>query len=415
MTPGAMWIEYDMTQPTKLLRRRAAPVEVQEPSELPGEWESYVARFAYPARREVRRLMRSSSRLVDLSVVFPGAIYALAARRSAPEARREAITLIEKGAPLKSVARMLGLPLWLRRLPPEAFQKAIEDDLPASEAFARRVANRLPGAPSHSAFWLQSVAFGSKACHEDFALWLADQSIFTEPGNPEQLFGVLAAYAWHSRATQTRAHNLIVVPWRPEIAFDTALCAAKSWLNRMRLVLQLGPGVITDPWLVGGDIRGYTFVPLLDRTEILAEARAMQNCADQYAERLGDDRCRLFSIRREREHVATLEIGPHSREAGMLAITQLKGRHNMAAPLDVWQAAYAWMASQSGLRRLPPRIPPDRHLDDDAWTQLMGPYRRRTGGAPWLATSASQAVFDAFNAQMSDLARRGGVSSWLFT
>src|ERR1700687_5077122 len=48
MTPGAMWIEYDMTQPTKLLRRRAAPVEVQEPSELPGEWESYVARFAYP-------------------------------------------------------------------------------------------------------------------------------------------------------------------------------------------------------------------------------------------------------------------------------------------------------------------------------------------------------------------------------
>jgi hypothetical protein len=141
----------------------------------------------------------------------------------------------------------------------------------------------------------------------------------------------------------------------------------------------------------------------------------MQNCADQYAERLGDDRCRLFSIRRDREHVATLEIGPHSREAGMLAITQLKGRHNMAAPLDVWQAAYAWMASQAGLRRLPPRIPPERHLDNDAWTQLMGPYRRRMGGAAWLPAAASQGVFDGFNAQMSDLARRGGVSSWLFT
>ena len=120
-------------------------------------------------------------------------------------------------------------------------------------------------------------------------------------------------------------------------------------------------------------MRGLTFVPLLDRTEILAEARAMQNCADQYAERLADDRCRLFSIRREREHIATLEVGPHSREAGMLAITQLKGRHNMAAPLDVWQAAYAWLAAQSGLRRLPPRIPPERQLDDDVWQQLMGP------------------------------------------
>ena len=141
----------------------------------------------------------------------------------------------------------------------------------------------------------------------------------------------------------------------------------------------------------------------------------MQNCADQYAERLADDRCRLFSIRRDREHIATLEVGPHSREAGMLAITQLKGRHNMAAPLDVWQAAYAWLAAQSGLRRLPPRIPPERRLDDDVWRQLMGPYRRRTGGAPWLAETATQAVFDAFNGEMADLARRGGVSSWLFT
>jgi hypothetical protein len=403
-----------MSQSSKLLRPRPIPQQATEPIKVADEWEGYVARFAYPVRREVRRLMRSSVRLVDLAMVFPGAMYALASKRRPVDARRAAIALVEEGAPLKTVARALDLPLWLRRLPPEAFQRPI-DDLPAGETFARRVANRLPGAPAHSAFWLQSVTFGARACHEDFALWLADQAVFAEQGNPEQLFGVLAAYAWHSRATQTRAHSLIVVPWRPEIAFDTALCAAKSWLNRMRLVLQLGPGVIADPWLAGGEVRSYAFVPLLDRMEILAEARAMQNCADQYAERLADDRCRLFSVRREREHVATLEIGPHSREAGMLAITQLKGRHNMAAPLDVWQAAYAWLASQSGLRRLPPRIPPDRQLDQEAWTQLMAPYRRRTGGAPWLPETATQAVFDGFNAEMSDLARRGGVSSWLFT
>ena len=180
----------------------------------------------------------------------------------------------------------------------------------------------------------------------------------------------------------------------------------------MRLTLQLGPGVLTDPWLSGGQVRGFTFVPLLDRMEILAE-RAMQNCADQYAERLADDRCRLFSIRRDREHIATLEIGPHAREAGMLAITQLKARHNMAAPLDVWQAAYAWLAAQSGLRRLPPRIPPERQLDNDLWTQLMAPYSGAE--APVASKVATQAVFDSLNAEMADLARRGGVSSWLFT
>jgi hypothetical protein len=403
-----------MSHTSKLLRRRPDPQRTAEAAPTTNEWEGYVGRFAYPARREVRRLMRSSTRLVDLAMVFPGAMYALAQRRNPVKVRREAVALIEQGAPLKTVARHLNLPLWLRRLPPEAFQKPIAD-LPVGEGFARRVANRMPGTTAQSAFWLESVAFGAKACHEDFALWLADQAIFTEQGDPENLFSVLAAYAWHSRASQTRAHTLIVVPWRPEIAFDTALCAAKSWLNRMRLVLQLGPGVISDPWLAGGEVRDYNFVPLLDRMEILAEARAMQNCADQYAERLSDDRCRLFSVRREREHVATLEIGPHSREAGMLAITQLKGRHNMAAPLDVWQAAYAWLSSQSGLRRLPPRVPPERKLDEQAWTQLMAPYRRRTEGAPWLAEQATQSVFDGFNLQMADLARRGGVSSWLFT
>src|SRR4029078_2859180 len=149
--------------------------------------------------------------------------------------------------------------------------------VPASESFTRRVATRLPAAPSHSALWLHSGPFGPQGCHEDFALWLADQSIFSEQGKPEQMFGVLAAYAWHSRATQTRAHNLILVPWRPEIGFETALCAPKSWLNRMRLTLQLGPGVLTDPWLSGGQVRGLTFVPLLGRTEILAEARSMPN------------------------------------------------------------------------------------------------------------------------------------------
>lgn len=403
-----------MPQNVKSLKQPTDPRRTQELSQLCDELERFAARFAYPAQREVRRLMRSSARLADLATVFPGAIHALATKRGPADMRARATTFVEEGAALKSVARLLELPLWLRRLPPEAFQKQIED-LPNGELFARRIANRLPASPAYSAFWLNTVVFATRACNEDFALWLADQSIFNETGEPEQLFSVLAVYAWYSRATHTQANGLIVVPWRSEIAFDTAICAAKSWLNRTRLVLQLAPGVIEDAWLKGGKVKGYDFIPLLDRNEILTEARAMQNCADQYAEHLADDKCRLFSVRRDSEHVASLEIGPHSREAGMLAITQLKGRHNMAAPLTVWQAAYAWLAGQNGLRRRPPRIPPERRLDTATWRQLMLPYRQRKAGAPWLPSTATHDMFDSFNMEMSDLARRGGVSSWLFT
>ncbi len=403
-----------MSQASKLLRRRPVEQKAAEPAKVSDEWEGYVGRFAYPVRREVRRLMRSSARLVDLAMVFPGAMYALASKRRPVGVRRAAISLVEEGAPLKNVARTLDLPLWLRRLPPEAFQQPI-DDLPAGETFTRRVATRLPGAPSHSAFWLQSVAFGAKACNEDFSLWLADQAVYAEDGNPEQLFGMLAAYAWHSRATQTRAHTLIVVPWRPEIAFDTALCAAKSWLNRMRLVLQLGPGVLTDSWLAGG------------------RCAASPSCRCSTAWRSWRKRapCRTAPISMPSGSPTTAaacsrcgasaSTSPRWRSARIRARPACwPSRSSRAATtwlhrLDVWQAAYAWLSSQSALRRLPPRIPPDRRLDDEAWGQLMAPYRRRTNGAPWLPQKATQAVFDTFNSEMADLARRGGVSSWLFT
>lgn len=383
-------------------------------SSLSDELERFAGRFVAPARREIRRLMRSSPRLADLSIVFPAAIYALASRRGTASERLTALSLVDEGAPLRVVARALDLPLWLRRLPPEAFREPIPP-LPGSETFTRRIAARLPTTPRNGAFWLASVGFAVNACHEDFALWLAEQRIFDEPGSPERLFPVLAAYAWFSGATATRAHRLIVVPWRPEIAFDTALCAAKSWFNRVRLVLQLKEGVIADPWLHAGQANGFTIQPIVTNDAILAEAHAMQNCADQYAERVSLDKCRLFSIRRNATRVATMEIGPHQREPGMLAITQLKARHNMAAPVDVWQAAHAWMALQNGLKRLPSLAPPERPLDNTAWQALTGPYRDARAGAPWLAPTATLAAFADLDADLAELARRGGVSSWLFT
>jgi hypothetical protein len=386
----------------------------REAEALSDTLEAFVQRFAVPSRREVRRLMRSSPRAADLAMVFPGAMYVLATRRSPPELREQALALIDEGAPLRVVARVLDLPFWLRRLPPEAFQAPIPL-LPSSELFARRIANRLPERTADSAFWLASVAFGARAAHEDFALWLAEQPVFGEPGVPEKLFPVLAAYAWFSGVTSTRAHSLIVVPWRAEIAFDTALCAAKSWLNRIRLVLQLYRGVLTDTWLAPGSAKGYSFVPLLDQHDILDEAHHMQNCADQYAERLSRDKCRLFSIRCNGARVATMEIGPHPRETGVLAINQLKGRHNIPASVDVWQAAHAWLAQQSGLKRLPPMVAPERPLHAATWEQLMAPYREEKAGAPWLPETASLVTFAALDVDMAELARRGAVSSWLFT
>jgi hypothetical protein len=403
-----------MSEELRLADKRVRNAARYEALPLPEPLENLVQRFHAPVRREVRRLVRTSPRLADLASVFPGALYALAVRRGPAAARLNALALIESGAQLKTVVRKLDLPMWLRKLPPEAFTE-LPGALPMSEAFSRKIATRVPTSPEDSAFWLKCVLFAAQACHEDFAVWLAEQPIFADAGDAEKLIAVVAAYAWYSGQPQTEAHKLIVVPWRPEIAFDTALCAAKSWFNRVRLVLQLRPGTVVDPWLKPGAALGYTFEPLLNQEDILAEAQAMQNCADQYAERLARDKCRLFSVKRNGLRAATLEVGPHQRETGVLAITQLKARHNMAASIDIWQAAYTWMAGQRELKRIPPLAMTDRSFDQQAWVNIFVPYREAHEGAKWLDDVATHLMFAGFDADLCDLARRGGVSSWLFT
>lgn len=376
--------------------------------------EGIVGRFHSARRAAIRRLVRTSPRVADLAVTFPAALYALASRHGPPKRRAEALDLIEAGAQLREVAVALELPLWLRRLPPEAFSGKLRA-LPRSDIFARRIVNHLPTASDHGAFWLQSVAFGAKAADEMFALWLAQQRVFQDPGNPEELFGLIAAYAAISTGPPSRAKSLIVVPWRPEMAIDTAVCAAKSWLNRMRLVIQLGEGALTDPWLAAGETRGYDFVPLLDESALLSEASAMQNCADQYADRLARDKCRLFSIRRRGVRIATLEIGPHPREAGVLAIAQLKARHNLPATAEVWQAAHTWLGTQKDIKRATIGATPDRPLNTEVWKRLLADYRSRRDGAPWLPDHVSKDTLAVVENGIGELARRAGITSWLFT
>lgn len=377
--------------------------------------EHLARRFPADSRKEVRRLLRLSPRIIDLATVFPGALHAIASVHLPTDRRRQALELVLAGAALKQIANTLDMPMWLRRLPPEAFTGQVPP-VPQSEPFSRRVVNCLPSTRSESALWLRSIAFASDAAHEDFAIWLAGQPLFATDGDPRRMFAILAAYAWFSGQPYKPAHSLMIVPWRPEISFETALCAAKSWLNRVRLTLQLQTGVITDAWLEPGEVMGLTFVPLLSAELLLEEAKAMHNCADQYADRIARDRCRLWSVRRRNgQRLATLEVGQHAREPGVLDIVQLKARHNLPAPLEVWQAAHAWMAGQQGLRRAPPLVLPSRPLDAAAWTTLMQPYRHQKNGAPWLPQTLTLAALAALDGDMADLARRAGVSSWLFT
>ena len=72
-------------------------------------------------RRFIRELTSCSTALEDLADSFPGLLFALASNYATPAQREQAFDLVYEGAPLREAADALGLPWWLRKLPPRAF------------------------------------------------------------------------------------------------------------------------------------------------------------------------------------------------------------------------------------------------------------------------------------------------------
>lgn len=375
----------------------------------------YIRRFPEPHRDLVRALTSKDSRLMDLAIVFPAALVAIVSDYNGSDASAKAVEQVKDGAALREVVRTLGLPMWLRRLPPEAFVKPLRP-APCSEVFARRISTRTPASRTEAEGWLDAVVYGADTVDEDFAIWIARQPVHDGPAPEQPLIRMLAAYAWFSGEPALPAHALIATRWRPDLSLDTAICAAKAWLNRLRLVLTLENAPLKDAWLRPGEAQGFKFVPLLTSEDVLEEARGMHNCVDQYGRRLAEDRCRLFGVRSTAgQRVATVEIGQHHRESGFLTLNQLKGRHNLPAPTPVWQATFAWLGEQSALARQPPATIASPGVDKSLWVALMAPYWRAKGSRVAVPKTLTMPVFERLDAELAELARRGRISSWLFT
>lgn len=381
---------------------------------LPQSVQRQLSRFDAACRANIRSLVRGSAAVADLAEVFPGLLYALATRQYDAKTREQALALVDQGAQLKAIARALDVPMWLRRLPPEAFVGDI-DDLPHGDAFARRIATRLPTRISDAASWLQAVRFCARAADEDFALWIARQRSACQVPPAERRLAILAAYAWFSRAAEEEAARLVWSRWRQEMALETAVCAAKSWFNRILLVAYMPPNCAIDPWLDPGAAGDFRFVPLIDAQSLLDESRIMNNCADQYGAAIVANRCRLFSVRSSERRIATIEIQTHPREKTALSIHQLKSLCNMPASLDVWQAAYRWLGGQARLLEAgAARTLAEPVVALDVWARFFADYRRAHDGAGWLAAEPCRDDIADMELGLASLARDCCVRSWLF-
>lgn len=300
--------------------------------------------FPFGARPAVEAVAKRSSALEDLADSFPAMLFALASGFGRPEDRAATVDAVDRGLPLKEAARRLGLPFWMRRLPAVAFFSPLVNP-PHDPELGARLVSLAPATRGVSTCWLERVLLAHHTGHPELALWAAQQFRAARPAAQSLTFLGVLAWAWFSLERNHPAAAFITTRWTPAIGAKRAVQEARLWQERLALSACLGSG-IRDTWLAEGEVDGLSFVALRTAEDFVAEAAAMDNCLDRYADRLAGRAARVFSIRRDGRSIADIEIAPHDAEPGHPAIVQLRGPHNRRAPLEVWQAAFAWLGSQ---------------------------------------------------------------------
>ena len=301
--------------------------------------------FAPDYRRFVQELASFCQHAEDLADTFPALLFALATGYGTPAGREAAFAHVAAGDPLRQAADAIGLPWWLRRLPPQAFTRPL-GPVPSAPEFSIRVVPLIPSQPAAAGPWFERVLYAYQAGHAEFALWVGRQLRGPKPLPSDRAFLEMTAWGWHAQHEETPGYRLLRRSWEPTLSVRRAGEEVGAWRQRIELALCIGEGIV-DTWLEEGSARGYDFIALRTANDFIAEAEAMDNCLDQYANRLEDGTVRVFSVRKQGRIVADLEIAAHEHEFGMPMITQLKSARNRRAPLEVWRAAYAWLGGQS--------------------------------------------------------------------
>jgi hypothetical protein len=333
--------------------------------------------YALQHARSVREVANQGAPLADLATTFPALLFALATGYADPETRAKVRAMVIAGAPLREAATAFGLPLWLRKLSPQAFLNPLPH-LPCDGDFALQISNHVPFNTVLQPLWLHDVCLAHTAAGPEYALWAA--------AHPRALAGLtndmkvlLGAFAWHSHRSQASlpAAAFLRRPWTTTLGMRRTHEECIAWLQRLALAEWLADGAVR-PWIKDGVALGYTFRTLRTFEDFRAASDRLENCLDQYAHRLARNEVCVVAIERNRSIVGCLEIGRHDDDPAIPTIVQLRGVRNRRLAAKIWQAGYAWLAGSAFEPFTPGRLTPGRDVrrrtHDDLWRAYVARF-----------------------------------------
>jgi hypothetical protein len=377
-----------------MLSARAAPRVTARAQHIRARVESHLRRYPAAVQTAVRAAARLHPHVADLAVSFPALLLAVATTRRDAD-RMRLIAAIVEGEPLARAAALAGIPLWLRKLPPETFVQPIQQ-LPDGALFRRQIANHLPASAKLAPVWLDAVSRAALWCREGLAIWFA-RELTRNPKRARKLdcLKTIALWAWYSAHVPADA-SFVERPWHPAMRFESALALANGWRMRVALHLNIGTAPIADMWLHPAVVGGFEFAPLNTAQAIAAEAAAMNNCLCDYGNNLAHDGSRLWGIRKDGARVADVSIVKY-RGSPLPAVGELLLADNRDAPIELWLIAWTWLNSHE-LQQVDMKRPKwgTVPLDAALWRSFWRPYWLAKGCFPaWLPLRASRRALEA--------------------
>jgi hypothetical protein len=147
-------------------------------------------------------------------------------------------------------------------------------------------------------------------------------------------------------------------PFNADMSLVTVTKLSAEWHEAVAANMTGPDSEFPEPWCPGGVSEGFDIVPITSSADLYREGKLMHHCAGAYAGAVHSGTCYIFSVRKDGEPVATLEL-VHTGAA--VAIGQLRAACNAEAPKQVLRAVNSWLRTQRNFRFPQKRL--DRRLD----------------------------------------------------
>jgi hypothetical protein len=312
-----------------------------------------LARYCARLQPRVRALASRDTRLADLAVSYPALLFALAVPRRGIDPA-PIIAGVINGEPLTMLSAAAGLPVWLRRLPPEAFVRAIAP-LPDGDAVRRHIPNHIPKSAKELPEWLDAVAEAYSVGDERIALWIAGEKRRDPKAIKPRLLRRTCLWAWISYHASNDPQTLIVKQWQPSMSFTKANQTARTWLSSINIKAHTREQYLKELWIEPATINGFDLVPLQTAHDFAEEAEAMNNCLADYAHNIEAYGGKVWSVRKNDVRMATLEI---RRDAcRQIYVFQLVGNSNNDPAAAEMAAVVRWVQTCARVSPIAPPVP----------------------------------------------------------